>query len=196
MASWAASSGIIRKLGKARSLQIGSLPEVVWSGGMAQMDTVDIEGSQRLETVRRSAARKNAVHGSLSMMAPVRIFRRSAKVHHAVSSATPMAGSIFLGDYDEATAKFRPYDHGRFNHGQMAPGGVHAPSAATDRNGDVINILNINAAKPTAGWDQIMSLPQRLSLDADKRLRIEPIETVASLRGEHRQVGETTLACQ
>lgn len=102
-------------------------------------------------------------------------------------------GQYLLGDYDEAAAKFRPYDHGRFNHGQMAPGGVHAPSAATDQNGDVINILNINAGKPSAGWNQIMSLPQRLSLDADKRLKIEPIETVASLRGERRQIGETVL---
>jgi beta-fructofuranosidase len=102
-------------------------------------------------------------------------------------------GQYFLGDYDEVTARFRPYDYGRFNHGQMAPGGVHAPSAATDNNGEVISILNINAAKPTPGWDQILSLPQRLSLDADKRLKIEPIETIASVRGEHRRVSKTTL---
>jgi len=102
-------------------------------------------------------------------------------------------GQYLLGDYDETTTKFRPYDHGRFNHGQMAPGGVHAPSAATDKSGDVINILNINAGKSTAEWNQIMSLPQRLSLDADNRFKIEPIETVASLRDEHRQVSETVL---
>lgn len=102
-------------------------------------------------------------------------------------------GQYLLGDYDEDKAKFRPYDHGRFNHGQVGPGGVHAPSAMTDKNGDVIAIFNINAAKPTVGWDQIMSLPQRLSLDADKRLKIEPIETVASLRGERRQLGKTAL---
>lgn len=103
-------------------------------------------------------------------------------------------GQYLLGAYDEATARFRPYDHGKFNHGQMAPGGVHAPSAATDKHGHVINILNINAAKPTAGWNQLMSLPQRLSLDPERRLKIEPIETVASLRGERRQVSETALA--
>jgi beta-fructofuranosidase len=98
-----------------------------------------------------------------------------------------------LGDYDAAMGKFRPYDHGRFNHGQVTPGGVHAPSAATDANGDVINILNINAGRPVAGWDQILSLPQRLSLDADKRLMINPIEAVATLRGAHRQIAQVEL---
>lgn len=38
-----------------------------------------------------------------------------------------------------------------------------------------------------------MSLPQRLSLGTDKRLRIEPIEAIASLRGAHRHVSETRL---
>jgi beta-fructofuranosidase len=103
-------------------------------------------------------------------------------------------GQYLLGDYDETTATFQPYDHGRFNHGQVLPGGVSAPSAAADQNGDVINLLTINAGKTTLGWDQIMSLPQRLSLDADKRLRIEPIETVTSLRGEHRRMSDIALA--
>lgn len=120
-------------------------------------------------------------------------FQKIGDKHIMLFFSHTNGGQYFLGDYDEVSGKFRPYDHGRFNHGQLAPGGVHAPSAATDKNGDVINILNINAAKPTAGWDQIMSLPQRLSLDTDKRLRIEPIETVASLRGEHREVRETKL---
>lgn len=51
-------------------------------------------------------------------------------------------GQYLLGDYDEKSHKFRPYDHGRFNHGRVAPGGVHAPSAAADGKGGVINILN------------------------------------------------------
>jgi len=121
-------------------------------------------------------------------------FQRIGDKHIMLFFSHTNGGQYFLGDYDEATAKFKPYDYGRFNHGQMAPGGVHAPSAATDKNGDVINILNINAAKPTAGWDQLMSLPQRLSLDVERRLKLEPIETIASLRGEHRQVRETALA--
>lgn len=98
-----------------------------------------------------------------------------------------------LGDYDEHTHRFRPYDSGRFNHGQVVPGGVHAPSAASDGSGAVINILNVNAGRATEGWDQLMSLPQRLTLDKDQRLRIEPVPAVASLRGEHHSVGQTRL---
>jgi beta-fructofuranosidase len=102
-------------------------------------------------------------------------------------------GQFLLGDYDGKSHSFRPYDHGRFNHGGVAPGGVHAPSAAVDGMGGVINILNINDARYSAEWDHIMSLPQRLTLGADERIRIEPVESVASLRGAHRHVGETRL---
>ena len=101
-------------------------------------------------------------------------------------------GQYFLGDY--ADQRFKPYAHGRFNHGRVAPGGVHAPSAASDGKGGVINILNINDAKQSDDWDQIMSVPQRLTLGPDKLLRIEPVEALASLRGEHRHVGRTVLA--
>ncbi|MBI4164269.1 MAG: glycoside hydrolase family 32 protein [Acidobacteria bacterium] len=101
-------------------------------------------------------------------------------------------GQYLLGDYDGKSHKFRPYDHGRFNHGHVVPGGVHAPSAAADGKGGVINILNINGGRYSI-FDQIMSLPQRLTLGADKRIRIEPVETVAALRGRHRHVGETRL---
>lgn len=102
-------------------------------------------------------------------------------------------GQYLLGDYDGQSHKFRPYDHGRFNHGRVAPGGVHAPSAAADGTGGVINILNINDGRYSAEWDHIMSLPQRLTLGADKRIRIEPLEAVASLRGAHRHVSEMRL---
>jgi beta-fructofuranosidase len=100
----------------------------------------------------------------------------------------------FLGNYDEATHRFRPYDHGRFNHGQMWPDGVHAPSAAEDGDGGVVNILNINSGTLLGdGWDHIMSLPQRLTLGDDARLCLEPIPSVASLRAAHVTVGETVI---
>jgi len=116
-------------------------------------------------------------------------------------------GQYFLGDYNGKTHRFKPYDHGRFNHGQVAPAGVHAPSASPDGSGGVINILNINKGKPQGGeidrWDhprsdhlmshQIMSLPQRLTLGGDKKLRIEPVEAVKRLRGPGLQVSETQL---
>lgn len=101
-------------------------------------------------------------------------------------------GQYFLGDYTDH--RFTPYAHGRFNHGRVAPGGVHAPSAASDGKGGVINILNINDARQSDDWDQIMSVPQRLTLGPDKGLRIEPIEALTSLRGEHRRIGRTVLA--
>ena len=102
-------------------------------------------------------------------------------------------GQYFLGDYDQETHKFRPYDHGRFNHGRVAPGGVHAPSVSPDGKGGVINILNINDGKQSDDWDQILSLPQQLNLGEDKTLRIKPVETIHSLRREHQTIGETTI---
>lgn len=102
-------------------------------------------------------------------------------------------GQYFLGDYNKENHTFQPYDHGRFNHGRVAPGGVHAPSAAGDDKGGVINILNINDGKQSDDWDQIMSLPQRLTLNENKSLHIEPVEAIASLREKHQQVKETIL---
>lgn len=102
-------------------------------------------------------------------------------------------GQYFLGEYDSLAHQFTPYDHGRFNHGRVAPGGVHAPSAADDGKGGVINILNINDAKQSDDWDHIMSLPQQLSLNQNKSLRIEPVASVESLRGKHMSVGRTSL---
>ena len=100
-------------------------------------------------------------------------------------------GQYYLGDY--ANLRFNPYAHGRFNHGRVAPGGVHAPSAVSDGKGGVINILNINDARYSEHWDQIMSVPQHLTLGQDKQLRIEPVAELASLRGEHQRVDRTVL---
>ncbi|MCE9545055.1 MAG: glycoside hydrolase family 32 protein [Planctomycetia bacterium] len=102
-------------------------------------------------------------------------------------------GQYLLGDYDQKGFQFKPYEQGRFNHGTVAPGGVHAPSAAADGKGGVINILNINDGKHSDDWDQILSLAQRLNLGPDKRLRIEPVESITALRGNHQQVGKTVL---
>lgn len=102
-------------------------------------------------------------------------------------------GQYLLGDYDRQNARFNPLEHGRFNHGTVAPGGVHAPSGVADGQGGVINILNLNDGRYSDDWDQLMSLAQRLTLGPDKRIRIDPVEAVASLRGGHQQVGETVL---
>lgn len=108
-------------------------------------------------------------------------------------------GQYLLGDYDLNVRKFRPYDHGRFNHGQVMPGGVHAPSASEDGKGGVIAIFNVNEMMKDAEWkdfrlDRIMSLPQRLTLGEDKRLRMEPVAAIETLRGAHRRIGETVIS--
>ena len=102
-------------------------------------------------------------------------------------------GQYLLGDYDTARDKLVVTSHGRFNFGAYGPGGVHAPSATPDGNGGLIVIFNINPGKPTAGWNQIMSLPRRLTLPGKDEVGMEPAGEIESLRREHRQVGPTTL---
>jgi len=113
--------------------------------------------------------------------------------HLLVSFSHTTGGQYLLGDYDLERHRFRPYAQGRFNHGLVSPGGVHASSVAVDGRGGVINILNINDGKPSPEWDQILSLPQRLSLGADAQLRIAPVDAIATLRGANQHVAETTL---
>jgi beta-fructofuranosidase len=57
----------------------------------------------------------------------------------------------------------------------------------------VIVIFNMNPGLPTEGWNQIMTLPRRLTLEGDDELQIEPAGDVESLRYSHRHIGETTL---
>ena len=113
--------------------------------------------------------------------------------HLFLSFSHTFGGQYLLGDYNSKSHKFKPYAHDRFNHGKVSPGGVHAPSAAADGKGGVINILNINDGRHSDDWDQIMSLPQQLTLRPDSQLRIEPVDAVASLRAEHQHIGETVL---
>ena len=94
-------------------------------------------------------------------------------------------GKYLLGDYDKKRDKFVVTFGGDFNFGAAAPAGVHAPSAAPDAQGAVIVIFNMNPAKPTKGWNQIMTLPRRLTLRGKDELQIEPAGDVESLRGEH-----------
>jgi len=113
--------------------------------------------------------------------------------HLLVSFSHATGGQYLLGDYNQQRHKFKPYAQGRFNHGTVSPGGVHAPSVAADGQGGVINILNINDGESSKEWDQIMSLAQRLTLGPDSKLRIAPVEAVASLRGVHQHIGKTVL---
>ena len=102
-------------------------------------------------------------------------------------------GQYLLGDYDTARDKFVVTDGGLFNFGPSTPSGVHAPSAVPDGEGGVIVIFNMNQGKPTEVWNQIMTLPRRLTLDAEGRLLQEPAGDIESLRYDPVSIGETTL---
>jgi beta-fructofuranosidase len=105
-------------------------------------------------------------------------------------------GKYLLGDYDKRRDKFVVTAGGDFNFGPHAPAGVHAPSATPDGKGGVIVIFNMNPGKPTKGWNQIMTLPRRLTLAANDKLaplRIQPAGDLESLRYDHRHVGAMNL---
>ncbi len=105
-------------------------------------------------------------------------------------------GKYLLGNYEQSRDKFRVTYGGDFNFGPYGPGGVHAPSATPDGEGGVIVIFNMNPAMPTEGWNQIMTLPRRLTLAPEGQvdeLRIEPAGEVESLRRARQDVGPMTL---
>ncbi len=101
-------------------------------------------------------------------------------------------GQYLLGDYDTARDKFIVTHGAKFNFGAAAPSGVHAPSATPDGVGGVIVIFNMNAGKPTPGWNQVMTLPRRLTVEGDE-LRISPAGAIESLRADPRHIGPLTL---
>ena len=102
-------------------------------------------------------------------------------------------GKYLLGDYDKQRDKFVVTQGGDFNFGPAAPAGVHAPSAVPDGKGGVIVIFNMNPAKPTEGWNQLMSLPRRLTVIGKDELGIEPAGEIESLRTNHQHVDGMTL---
>ena len=102
-------------------------------------------------------------------------------------------GQYLLGDYDDERDKLVVTSHGLFNFGPSTPSGVHAPSATPDGQGGIIVLFNMNPGLPTEGWNQIMTLPKRLTLAGDDDVRIEPAGEIESLRYDHRHIGATTL---
>ena len=59
--------------------------------------------------------------------------------------------------------------------------------------GGVVVVFNMNPGKPTKGWNQIMTLPRRLTLVAKDELGIEPAGDIESLRYDHQHVDAMTL---
>ena len=101
-------------------------------------------------------------------------------------------GQYLLGDYDTDRDKFIVTHGAKFNFGPYGPSGVHAPSAAPDGKGGLVVIFNMNPGKPTAGWNQIMTLPRRLTVEGDEVL-MEPTGDIESLRGDHVHIGPTAM---
>ena len=113
---------------------------------------------------------------------------------HILLFASHQRGSQYLiGDYDRLRRRFRASGHGRFNFGPLRNGGVHAPSAFPDGDGGILLIHNINQGRDTEGWNHIMSLVRRLTLNADGSLRVEPAAAIEGQRGGHRRLGPTAL---
>lgn len=105
-------------------------------------------------------------------------------------------GKYLIGDYDKQRDKFVVTNGGDFNFGPSTPCGVHAPSACPDGQGGVYVIFNMNPGKPTKGWNQIMTLPRRLTLPPEGAfdpLVIEPAGAIESLRYGHQHVRTTEL---
>lgn len=104
-------------------------------------------------------------------------------------------GAYMIGYCNRSTDKFCVVNGGDFCFGATGLGSVHAPSAcpAPDGSGDVICIFNMNSAKPTPPWNQIMSLPRRLSLYDQDRLAQVPAGDIESLRGEKSSVAPISL---
>lgn len=102
-------------------------------------------------------------------------------------------GQYLLGDYDTKRDKFMVTHAGKFNFGPATPSGVHAPSATPDGKGGVIIIFNMNPGKPTGEWNQIMTLPRRLTLIGKDDLRQEPAGDIESLRYNRQEVKPMVL---
>ena len=112
--------------------------------------------------------------------------------HTLIHYSHTTGGKYLLGDYDTERDKFVVTNGGDFNFGPSGPGGVHAPSAFPEGE-DVIVIFNMNPAKPTEGWNQIMTLPRRLSLIDHDQIGVEPAGDIESVRGEHTHVDAMAL---
>ncbi len=113
---------------------------------------------------------------------------------HILIFASHQRGSQYLlGDYDKVNHRFRATSHGRFNFGPLRNGGVHAPSAFPDGEGGILVIHNVNQGKNTEGWNHVMSLVRRLTLNDDGMMRIEPVSTIEGQRSNHWHSGEIAL---
>jgi len=102
-------------------------------------------------------------------------------------------GQYLLGDYDTENNKFLVTHGGKFNFGAATPSGIHAPSSTPDGEGNVIVIFNMNPGKPTGEWNQIMTLPRKLSLSGESEILQQPAGDIESIRGKKTTVSPMVL---
>lgn len=98
------------------------------------------------------------------------------------------AAQYYVGTYDRTAHRFMPDYHGRMNYGAFVVGSLHAPGAMIDDKGRFIAFFNVKEGKPREGWNDIMTVPRCLSLDADNTLKIEPVNELETLRFDHRRI--------
>lgn len=109
--------------------------------------------------------------------------------HMLLSFSHVTGGNYSLGDYDTNRQKFSETHYGQFNFGGVyEPGAVLAPSAAPDGNGSLNVIFNMAYAKPTEGWNQVMTLPRKLTLISENKIAIKPAGDIESLRTNHQKI--------
>jgi beta-fructofuranosidase len=91
--------------------------------------------------------------------------------------------------------KFKVLNGGDFNRGPVHPVGLCAPSAFPDGKGGVITVINIGSGKPpvVGNWNQMVSLPLRLTLRGEDQLNIAPAGDIESLRYDHKSISNLPL---
>ncbi|WP_436927538.1 glycoside hydrolase family 32 protein [Halosimplex amylolyticum] len=108
------------------------------------------------------------------------------------ASGMERGAQYFLGELQTDVPEFDIAARGTLAHGDY-----YAPQAFVDDAGRTVVFgwaweARSSAAQAEAGWSGAMALPQRLSVE-DGSLRIEPVEEVERLRGQHREFGPRDL---
>ena len=98
----------------------------------------------------------------------------------------------FIGEYNPSKHIFTPRTHGRMTYGPLSIGSLHAPSATIDTSGRLISIYNVKEGKPS-NWQDVMSLPRKLSLGSNSHLKITPVEETHSLRLSKKELSGITV---
>ena len=98
----------------------------------------------------------------------------------------------FIGEYNQSKHIFTPKTHGRMTYGPLSIGSLHAPSATIDTSGRLVSIYNVKEGKPS-NWQDVMSLPRKLSLESNSLLQITPVEEIDSLRLSKKELSKITV---